>query len=97
MSNHTIHPDADLLRCSACPWRGVITNDGRLIQTQAGERGHDHIGQALRIRDRDRMERIEYAVKTAQRLGARWESDPHGLGRPEIEQLWRHIYAEYWP
>ncbi len=37
--------------CPACAWRAVLANDGRLIQSVPGDGGHDHIGQALKLRD----------------------------------------------
>ena len=52
--NHTPIKQHNLLTCPACAWRGVITTDGRVIQTAPGEPGCDHIGQAIRLRNAQR-------------------------------------------
>lgn len=52
--NHTPTRQGALLTCPACPWRAVLTGDGRLIQTAPGDPGCDHIGRAIRLRNAQR-------------------------------------------
>lgn len=47
MTDHTPTLVDRTFTCPACAWRAVVTTDGRIVQTQAGEFGHDHIGQAI--------------------------------------------------
>ena len=46
MTTHTPTLTDHTFTCPACAFRAVLTTDGRIVLTQAGDAGHDHIGQA---------------------------------------------------
>lgn len=67
-----------LFTCPACPWRAVLTSDNRLVQTEAGDPYHDHIGQALAIRDAEDV----YIRRLIERLRRQYQAPlPRSDGR----------------
>lgn len=91
MPDHIPHLDGRIFTCHACPWRAVLASDGRIVQTQPGEPGHDHIGQALAQRSAMRAE-VERACAHLQQQ--------YACDRLKLKQylfLLRHIVAEFAP
>lgn len=91
MTPHLPNLDGATFTCPDCAWRAVLASDGRIVQVQPGEPGHDHIGQAIAQRAAMRAE-VERACAHLQEQYAR--------KRLEIKQyqfLLRHVIAEYTP
>ena len=89
MPDHIPHLDGATFTCPACPWRAVLATDGRIVQTQPGDAGHDHIGQAIAQRAAMRAE-VERACAHLQQQYAR-----NRLVLKQYLFLLRHIVAEH--
>ena len=97
---HAITADGQLLTCPVCQWRGVLTSDGRIVQTSAGDAGHDHIGQAQILRDRKLAERQQVTEATMDRLRRQYSEHtplPSGaeLSLNQLQRLYRAVMGEH--
>lgn len=91
----THHPtfDGRLFVCPACMWRAVLTSDGRIIQTQPGAIGHDHIGQAQVLRNAELAERLAFVARTMTHLRQQYVAGALDLTR--LRLLMRCVATEY--
>src|SRR5262245_5341926 len=100
--NHTVTHISRLFVCADCTWRAVLTTDGRLMQTQAGDAGHDHIGQAQLLRDAEQSARRAVVEQTMDRLRQHYaDRDPlpsgHDLNLGLLQRLYKYVMTEHEP
>lgn len=86
---HTLALNDHIFTCPDCAFRAVVTTDGRVMLTQAGEAGHDHIGQAIAQLAAIRAE----AERACEHLRRQMEQNRLKLG--QYQKLIRHVIAEY--
>lgn len=87
--NHTPNLDGHVFTCPDCAWRAVVTTDGRIVLTQAGEASHDHIGQAIAQLAAIRAE----AERACEHL--RRQLEQNRLHIRQYQKLIRYVIAEY--
>lgn len=66
-NNHQVTFDGARYTCPACTFSAVLTTDDRIIQTDPGQPGHDHLAQAWAMRRADDA-RAAWAEQAMQRL-----------------------------
>lgn len=93
--NHTPTLDRDLYTCPACAWRAVLTSDARIVQTQPGDPGHDHIGQARA----QQAERLTEARRILARLRAQYDThatfSDQSLSLRQLQRLTQAVVGEF--
>lgn len=96
---HRITQADTLYTCPDCDWRAILTSDGRLIQTQAGAFGYDHIGQAQAQRSTEMQQRRALTEQTVTHLRQQYEQRATFDGAPltlnQLQRLFRYVLSEH--
>lgn len=106
---HQPQLDGDRYTCPDCAWVAVLASDGRLIQTSAGDAGHDHLGQAraqlaqgnehaarIMARLRDHYERgTTLPLRDTATVPPAQATRPATLTVKQLQRLYRAVIGEW--